>query len=235
MGSDELRIRAAARPMRQCSGIIHVARTAAAGALRAPRQILFTNVTDIGDMGFFDFLRGFGRKDATVGDKPNADARKRVGTAAASPGADRVKHDRGVDIELEDRRIKPRKPVPAGTRVLIIDDSKTVVTVLKRMLKENNCVTLEAYDAESALEIMGLEKPDVVFLDIVLPGMNGFEALRRIRRMPQMSTVPIIMMSGNESATEQFYAERIGANEFMKKPFSRAEVFVRLERSLGLI
>ncbi|TAG03216.1 MAG: response regulator [Betaproteobacteria bacterium] len=174
-------------------------------------------------MGLFDLFKRFSR---TPGELVDAAAVKKRDSAGAASDA---------GAEGADRRIKARKPVPAGTRVLIIDDSKTVVTVLKRMMRENNCVTLEAYDAETALEIMGIEKPDVIFLDIVLPGMNGFEALRRIRRMPKMNGVPIILMSGNESATEQFYAERIGANEFMKKPFSRAEVFVRLERSLGLI
>ena len=76
------------------------------------------------------------------------------------------------------------------------------------------------------------EQPDIIFLDIVLPGMNGFEALRLMRRDPQTTTIPIVMISGNEAATEQFYANRIGADDFMKKPFSRYEVFSRIERLL---
>jgi CheY-like chemotaxis protein len=199
-------------------------------------------------MGFFDFFRFFGGSKPAQGDSPAVKKRSGEGGAARSASAATkgaaaslrsASRARGAEPAAsaagEDRRIKQRKPLPPGTRVLIIDDSKTVVTVLKRMMRENNCITLEAYDAETAIEIIGVEKPDVIFLDIVLPGMNGFEALRRIRRMPEMAGVPVIMMSGNESATEQFYAERIGANEFMKKPFSRAEVFVRVERSLGLI
>ena len=76
------------------------------------------------------------------------------------------------------------------------------------------------------------ENPDIIFLDIVLPGMNGFAALRMLRRDPITKTVPIIMMSGNEQATEAFYVQRIGADDFMKKPFSRPEVFARIERLL---
>jgi DNA-binding response OmpR family regulator len=135
----------------------------------------------------------------------------------------------------DERRLKPRKTVRPGTQVLIIDDSKTVVAVLQKLLRENNFTTLEAYDAESALEMLKTHSPELIFLDIVLPGMNGFEALRHIRRMPAHKDVPIIMISGNESATEQFYVQRIGANDFMKKPFSRAEVFVRVERLLNLV
>ena len=55
----------------------------------------------------------------------------------------------------------------------------------------------------------------------------------RQRRDPRTKDIPIIMISGNEQATEQFYAQRIGADDFMKKPFSRAEVFMRIERLLN--
>jgi DNA-binding response OmpR family regulator len=134
-----------------------------------------------------------------------------------------------------DRRAKPRKNARPGTKVLIIDDSKTVCAVLRKMLRENNFVTIEAYDAESAIAMMEADVPDLIFLDIVLPGMNGFEALRRIRKNDKTDHIPIIMISGNESATEQFYVQRIGANDFMKKPFSRAEVFSRVERVLDLV
>ena len=74
--------------------------------------------------------------------------------------------------------------------------------------------------------------PDLVFLDIILPGMNGFGALRAIRKNPSTQHVPVIMISGNEHATEQFYANRIGADDFMKKPFSRYEIFARIENLL---
>ena len=119
-----------------------------------------------------------------------------------------------------------------GTRVLIVDDSSTIVTVLRRMLQQSGYSTLEAGDAEKGVEIALAERPDLIFLDIVLPGMNGFAALRLLRREPSTRAIPIIMMSGNEQATEQFYAQRIGADDFMKKPFSRAEVFARIERLL---
>jgi twitching motility two-component system response regulator PilH len=76
------------------------------------------------------------------------------------------------------------------------------------------------------------QAPELVFLDIMLPGMNGFTALRTIRRDPLIRDIPVIMMSGNEQAMEQFYGSRIGADDFMKKPFSREEVFYRIEQLL---
>ena len=124
-----------------------------------------------------------------------------------------------------------RKPRP-GTRILVIDDSPTIVALLKRMLKQNHLEVMEAFDAESGIEIARNEVPDMIFLDIVLPGMDGFRALRTLRRDPLTKHLPIIMISGNAQATEQFYVQRIGADDFMKKPFSRAEVFNRIEALL---
>ena len=131
-----------------------------------------------------------------------------------------------------ERRERPRINAKDGTRVLVIDDSPTIVALLKRMLEQNDYIALEAIDAETGVALALSEVPDLIFLDIVLPGMNGFEALRRLRRDPISKTIPIIMISGNELATEQFYAQRIGADDFMKKPFSRSEVFARIEKLL---
>jgi len=133
----------------------------------------------------------------------------------------------------DERRGKPRINAREGTRVLIIDDSALIVALLRKFLRQNGFVTLEAGDAEKGVELARTEVPDLIFLDIVLPGMNGFAALRMLRRDPITKEIPIIMISGNEQATEQFYAQRIGADDFMKKPFSREEVFVRIERLLN--
>ena len=134
-----------------------------------------------------------------------------------------------LDHEGPERRERNRRHARPGTRVLVIDDSPTIVALLKRMLQQNQLVVLEAFDAESGIEIARREVPDLIFLDIVLPGMDGFNALRTLRRDPITKHLPIIMISGNAQATEQFYVQRIGADDFMKKPFSRAEVFNRIE------
>ena len=136
------------------------------------------------------------------------------------------------DHDGPERRERNRRHARPGLRVLVIDDSPTIVALLKRMLQQNQLVVLEAFDAESGIEIARKEVPDLIFLDIVLPGMDGFNALRTLRRDPITKHLPIIMISGNTQATEQFYVQRIGADDFMKKPFSRAEVFMRIEALL---
>ncbi len=131
-----------------------------------------------------------------------------------------------------ERRGKERINARQGTRVLIIDDSKTIVMVLKKFLRSAGYETLEALDAESGLALLHEQTVELIFLDIMLPGINGFAALRAIRRDPATRDIPVIMMSGNEQAMEQFFGTRIGADDFMKKPFSRYEVFFRIERLL---
>jgi CheY-like chemotaxis protein len=134
--------------------------------------------------------------------------------------------------EVRERRVRPRVNAPAGTRMLVIDDSATIVAVMSKMLRTAGYDVLTALDAESGIEIARARQPALVFLDIVLPGMSGFEALRVLRRDPATRHIPVILISGNQLATEQFYSYRIGADDFMKKPFSRAEVFARIERLL---
>lgn len=135
--------------------------------------------------------------------------------------------------EVGDRRARVRGRPRFGTTIMIVDDSSTVVFALRRMLEQNDYLTIAAYDAESAINLAKAHRPDLIFMDVVLPGMNGFEATRLLRKQPDTMDTPIIVMSGNQMATERFWVIRIGANDFMTKPFSRRDVFERVERLLS--
>ncbi len=159
------------------------------------------------EVGLFDFIK------AITGSKSGTGRAAQAGT-------------------FVERRLRPRRNARGGTRVLIIDDSPTIAVTLHRMLGSVGFVPLHAPDAERGLELARQELPELIFLDIILPGMNGFAALRALRRDPRTRHIPVIMMSGNEKAMEQFYGARIGADDFMMKPFSRQEVFSRIENLL---
>ncbi|MFP5418093.1 MAG: PleD family two-component system response regulator [Gammaproteobacteria bacterium] len=131
-----------------------------------------------------------------------------------------------------ERRRNKRVNARDETRVLIIDDSPTIIFALKRILQSAGYITFEALDTETGVNLARTEIPDLIFLDIIFPGANGFSALRTLRKDPVTTDIPIIMISGNEQATELFFGSRIGADDFMKKPFSRYEVFARIERLL---
>ena len=170
-------------------------------------------------MAAFDFFRRILRNvPAPDGDAPAADASATMEQAAPQSSAPVI-----------DRRRATRVDAREGLRILIIDDSATVVATLGRMLRQAHYETAGAGDAETGIEFARNEKPDLVFLDIVLPGMSGFDALRALRKDEATRTIPIVMISGNAQATEQFYVRRIGADDFMKKPFGRGEVFARIQ------
>ena len=133
---------------------------------------------------------------------------------------------------LAERRRRPRKKATPGTTILIIDDSKTMVAALGQMLRENNFVTFEAFDGESAIELLRQHTPNLIFLEVNLPGISGFDVLRRIRRSQHAGSTPVVMMSGRDATTNASYVRRIGADDFMKKPCTRADIFSRLERWL---
>lgn len=170
-------------------------------------------------MRVLKFLRQYGRKNTKETAKPTA--------PHESEGPDTV-----VDPDAL-HHIEPLMQAKKGTRVLVIDDSKTVVASLTRMLHQNGFEPLHAFDAETGIALAKIHRPHLIFLDIVLPGMNGFNALRVLRRDTSMEHMPIIMISGNDQAVEQFYVQRIGADGFMKKPFSRNEVFEEINKLLG--
>ncbi len=133
-----------------------------------------------------------------------------------------------------ERRTKPRKDPHLGTRILVIDDSPTIIAALRNMLtRQSKHIVLEALEAETGIQMAMNDMPDIIFLDLILPGMSGFTALRKLRQNEITREIPIIVMSGNEAAIEEFYVQRIGADDFMKKPFSRAEVYARIERLIG--
>jgi twitching motility two-component system response regulator PilH len=137
-----------------------------------------------------------------------------------------------IEEELEDRRLRPRVNPREETRVLVIDDSPTILTAMKRFLESAHCVFLGALDAKMGMEVALTQKPDMIFLDIVMPGINGFAALRALRKNARTRDIPIVMMSGNEQAKAQFFGAHIGADDFMKKPFTRFEVFAHIARLL---
>lgn len=131
-----------------------------------------------------------------------------------------------------DRREQPRRSGPRGALALVVDDSATIRAVLGKMLSQDGYAVIKAGDGEAAIRMAREQLPDLIFLDIVLPGMNGFAVLRALRREARTKAIPIVMISGNLQATEQFYVQRFGADDFMKKPFGRGEVFERIRRLL---
>ena len=133
----------------------------------------------------------------------------------------------GAGLDEADRAAVPAQAAH-GARMLVVDDSPTLCAVLGKMLGHEGYEVSRAGDGEHAIALARDELPALIFLDIVMPGMNGFAVLRALRHDPLTRHIPIIMISGNPQATEQFYVQRFGADDFMKKPFGREDVCRRI-------
>lgn len=122
----------------------------------------------------------------------------------------------------------PRAQASQDLRELVVDDSPTIRAVLGKMLGMAGYSVLYAASGDDALLQARRDLPELIFLDIVMPGTSGFSVLRTLRREPATASIPIVMISGNLQATEQHYVQRFGADDFLKKPFGRDEVYERI-------
>ena len=132
----------------------------------------------------------------------------------------------------EDRRGEERIKLPDSATILIVDDSRTAIAVLKKILAPTGYDILSAADGEEGIEIAKLHQPDLILMDIIMPGLNGFQATRILRKDADTQDIPIVIISGNEQATEKFWGLRVGANGFLAKPVVRAELFHLLREHL---
>ncbi len=131
---------------------------------------------------------------------------------------------------FKERRRRPRVDAPKGTKILVIDDALTIRRTLEHMLSQCGYRISVAEDATTGLEKAAEQGPDLIILDIVLPDLSGFRTLRRLRRDASTRHIPVIMISGNSGAIEKFFLQRVGADDFIQKPFGRLEVFSAIER-----
>jgi serine phosphatase RsbU (regulator of sigma subunit) len=114
--------------------------------------------------------------------------------------------------------------------VLIVDDAKANLDILVEGLKADHKLSL-ALNGELALQIAARTSPDLVLLDIVMPGLDGYEVCRRMRRMPETAEVPIMFLSSLEEVQNKTLGFEAGANDYLTKPFDMLEVKARV-RSL---
>jgi twitching motility two-component system response regulator PilH len=134
--------------------------------------------------------------------------------------------------ERVERRRSRRIVPPSGTNVLVVDDSSTIRFVVSKMLWESGYQVVEATNGREGIDMAVEHNPDLILMDVVMPGVNGFQATRMLRKKNETQNIPIIIISGNKQAVEQFWAGKIGASDYMEKPFERGEFFQRMERVL---
>ena len=117
-----------------------------------------------------------------------------------------------------------------GKTVLIVEDEQNIVDILSFNLEREGYDTLEAYDGNTGLQLALEQNPDLVLLDLMLPGMDGFEVCRRIRATG--SAVPILMLTAREEEADKVLGLELGADDYITKPFGMRELLARVKANI---
>jgi two-component system, sensor histidine kinase and response regulator len=120
-------------------------------------------------------------------------------------------------------------------RVLVVDDVKTNVLLLKVMLEQEKLQVSAAQDGYAALDILSKEKIDLLLLDVMMPGINGFDLAEKLKATPEFSTIPILFITALSSIEEIVKGFQLGGSDYITKPFNREELIARVQHQISLI
>lgn len=120
-------------------------------------------------------------------------------------------------------------------KVLIIDDEEHIVELIKFNLEANGFVTLEAFNGIDGLKLAKKEIPDLILLDLMLPGIDGIEVCKRIRQDDKLKNTPIIMLTAKSEEIDKILGLELGADDYITKPFSVRELSARIKAVLRRI
>lgn len=135
----------------------------------------------------------------------------------------------GEDTAKHRAFVAAEKQSTTQFRALVVDDSKTVQAVLKRELNTSNILTDIAGTGELGLEMIANNHYDIIFLDVVLPGLDGYQVCKTIRRNQNKKDIPVIMMSGNTSPFDKVRGKMSGCNTYLTKPVDYAKFYNALD------
>ena len=113
-------------------------------------------------------------------------------------------------------------------KVLVVDDSKTELMFISDLLQKNGFQVATADGGEQAMQSLAKETPDLILMDVVMPGKNGFQLARTINRDPLYANVPIIFCSSKDQETDRLWGMRQGAKDYITKPFNSDELIAKI-------
>jgi two-component system alkaline phosphatase synthesis response regulator PhoP len=117
-------------------------------------------------------------------------------------------------------------------RILVVDDDREIVRLVRTYLEQSSFEVLTAYDGESALHILRRERPDLVLLDLMLPGRDGLEVTRAVKSDSGLAAMPIIMLTARVEDHDKILGLELGADDYVVKPFNPHEVVARVRAVL---
>ena len=113
--------------------------------------------------------------------------------------------------------------------ILIVDDSKTELAYLASILKQGGYSIRTAENAEQAMQRLEENAPDLILMDVIMPGMNGFQLTRHIKKNETYSNIPIILCTSKDQPTDRFWGLKQGASEYLIKPVDAGELLEKID------
>jgi phosphate regulon transcriptional regulator PhoB len=117
-------------------------------------------------------------------------------------------------------------------KILVVDDEKDIVELIAYNLEQEGFTVLRAYDGQAAWEMIRAARPDMVLLDLMLPGLSGMEVCKLIRRHGETEMLPVIMLTAKSDQVDKILGLELGADDYMTKPFSVRELVARIRAVL---
>jgi len=117
-------------------------------------------------------------------------------------------------------------------RILVVDDDRSIVKVLRGYLEQSGYQVLTAYDGEAALRTLRRDRPDLVVLDLMMPGCDGWEITRLVRADSALAALPIILLTARVDDGDKIFGLELGADDYITKPFNAREVVARVNALL---
>ncbi len=120
-----------------------------------------------------------------------------------------------------------------GKHVLVIEDEPNIIEAISYLLRQDGWRVSTHFDGASALQRVFEAAPDLLILDVMLPGRSGFDILRDLREAPQTRELPVLMLTAKGQARDRETAEAIGVSHYMTKPFSNQEILAAARELAG--
>jgi twitching motility two-component system response regulator PilH len=115
------------------------------------------------------------------------------------------------------------------SKVLVVDDSKTELLFLRDILTRHGYKVSTAENAEDTLRLLSQDRPDLVLMDVVMPGQNGFQLTRTITRDPRYAGLPVIICTSKNLETDRVWGLRQGARDYLTKPIDPRDLIARIQ------
>lgn len=120
----------------------------------------------------------------------------------------------------------------SGRKVMVIDDSKTIRRTAESLLKKAGCEVLTANDGFEALSVIADSHPDIIFVDIMMPRLDGYQTCALIKHNSEFQNTPVIMLSSKDGLFDRARGRIVGSEEYLTKPFTKDELLGAIRKHL---